>query len=119
MTYYIYSHHPGYGRHDHMAPEIIARALSYLGHDNMNHMILASMGFLSHGCPLNVHDVKIPSRPGMRRKMERALRRAYAFMRERSWAWDTYITVECYRERKSKDEKTVLEVRKENKWVRL
>jgi len=95
MSYYTYIHRAGYGRDDHRAPEIIARAALHLGLDGAEHAVLQSIGFASHACPLHVGEVRLPYAAGMRHKMVRALRLAFREARQP----DCRVDVQYRRER--------------------
>jgi len=79
-AYYHYHHAPGYGRDDHMAGEVIARAARQLGYDT-DHLIAQHMGLAAHAVPIGSCDVRVPATLGVqgrvRRRMTRALARAY------------------------------------------
>lgn len=74
-TYYTFSHEPGYGSMDHLAPELIARAIRQLGTDTTQY-VAASMGFVAHGVPMSSLDFRLPATRGAAAKMKSALRRA-------------------------------------------
>lgn len=92
---YEYQHYAGYGRDDHMADEIIARAARHLGFDGAGEYVLAARGFVSHAVPMGSPVVSLPCCPGVRRRMLSALRKA---MRE-VLSNDCAISVVCRRER--------------------
>jgi hypothetical protein len=100
-TYYTYRHWQGYGREDHLANELIARAMRRLGLSTGTY-IAASMGLLSHPVPMASPDSRMSPAPGIRSRMETALRRAKL---EMACCWgrrhgpDCSVSVECYRER--------------------
>ncbi len=101
-AYYEYSHAPGYGRDDHMADEIITRAAGYLGLNGAGDHLLACVGLTSHSVPMGTSTIQLPVARGTRRRMETALRKAFAFMREHKLARDTCIYVACRRSRRIK-----------------
>lgn len=75
QSYYTYRHRAGYGRDDHMADEIIARAARRLGGDTAGY-IAQAVGLASHAVPMDSLRVSLPAAAGVRRRMERALRLA-------------------------------------------
>lgn len=97
MSYYTYVHRAGYGRDDHMADEIIARSARQLGLDTGS-AIAQHCGMASHSCPMPASEVRIPSAPGVRRRMLRAIRAA-----EREvLSHDCLISVELRRTRRER-----------------
>jgi hypothetical protein len=93
-THYEYRHLAGHGRDDHMAGEIIARAARQLGMDSDGY-IAAAAGLASHAVPLADPCVRLPSAPGVRMRMERALEAARREVSRR----DCWIFVACVRTR--------------------
>lgn len=73
MTHYRYRHQPGYGGHDHMADEIIARAARRLGLDTGAYITQAA-GYAAHGVPMAHAVVRLPVGRGVQRRMADALR---------------------------------------------
>jgi hypothetical protein len=63
-NYYTFTHHAGYGRGDHLADEVIARALGAMGYDTGDRL-LAATGFAAHSCPMPGIDVRIDAAPGI------------------------------------------------------
>jgi hypothetical protein len=53
-----YQHRAGYGRHDHLAQEVIARAMRRLGYDT-EHLIAQHVGLAAHPCPLQAIKVRL------------------------------------------------------------
>jgi hypothetical protein len=76
MKYYEYRHIPGYGRADHMADELIARAARQLGYTEAQGYIAAACGFASHPVPQGSCTVRLPVARGTAARMRGALRRA-------------------------------------------
>lgn len=117
MSYYTYESRPGYGRDDHMADEIIARAARRLGLAGAERFILQAAGFVSHAVGESA-EVRIEGTPGTRRRMERALSAA----RREVMRPDCRIVICCYRTRWERDEDGALvrvtERRRGNAWVR-
>lgn len=72
---YEYEHRPGYGRHDHLADEVIARAAAYLGYDTGD-VIAQHMGLASHPVPLPGIELRVPNESGAWHRMHAALARA-------------------------------------------
>ena len=107
-TYYEYRHRPGYGRDDHMADEVIARAARRLGSGGCDDHIAASLGLVSHPVPLGGVEYRMPAAPGVRRRMERALSAAQQEFARRQDCW---VYVACVRERNG-----VREVRRGSRW---
>jgi hypothetical protein len=75
-SYYTYVHRPGYGRDDHMAPEILARAAAILGLQGADHAVAQALGLEGHACPLGIPEIRISSGQGVRGRMAAALRQA-------------------------------------------
>ena len=75
MSYYTYQHVPGWGRDDHMASEIIARAATHLGIGGASREVAAAAGLASHSAP-HVVEVRLPVERGVANRMRGALRRA-------------------------------------------
>ncbi len=73
---YEYVHRPGYGRDDHMADEIIARAARILGLAGAGQYVQAATGMAPHPVPMGRARVSLPSGLGVRARMEAALREA-------------------------------------------
>lgn len=74
MATYAYVHHAGYGRDDHMADELIARAIRQLGGDTGS-AIAAHVGLASHPIPAPGVAVYLEGHENKRR-MVSAMRRA-------------------------------------------
>lgn len=77
-VYYEYLHQPGYGRDDHRADELIARAARILGLDGAHARVAASVGLVSHSVPMGSVFVRLPARRGTKARMVSALRSARA-----------------------------------------
>lgn len=92
QSYYEYHHAHGYGRDDHMADEIIARAARRLGEDTGRYIAQAA-GLASHSVPMRSMSVRLPAGPGVRARMERALHEARQEVARR----DCAISVVCSR----------------------
>lgn len=73
MAYYEYIHRAGYGRDDHMADEIIARAARILGYAADGYIARAA-GLASHPVPLGGVTVRLQADRGARQRMLSALR---------------------------------------------
>lgn len=116
MSYYEYRHYAGYGRHDHMADEIIARAAAYLGADGAGEHLLRCVGLADHAVGDMGCTVRMPYAPGVRAQMERALRQAYGDMRRNHWARDCRIEVVCLRQRSGK-RGIETEIREGRRWM--
>lgn len=91
-TYYEYVHRAGYGRDDHMADEIIARAARHLGMDTDGYLAQA-VGLASHAVPMDRARVRLRAERGVRARMQRALRDA----RREVLSRDTLIEIVCVR----------------------
>lgn len=73
---YEYEHRAGYGRDDHMAEELIARAARQLGLDTSDR-IAQCIGLASHPVPMGTSTVRLAAGRGVRQRMSRALRAAH------------------------------------------
>jgi hypothetical protein len=98
-TYYEYVHSPGYGRDDHRADELIARAARHLGAAGASAHVITALGLVSHGVPMGAASIRVPAGRGVRQRMLRAIRAAFVECRQPSCA----IGVRCYRERWTTD----------------
>ena len=112
MSTYEYQHRAGYGRDDHLADELIARAARQLGCD-VDARIAAHAGFISHPCPIGAGTVRLPVERGTRARMEGALRRARNEFLHRP---DCAVVVVCIRRRRE-DGMLVTEERRGRAWV--
>lgn len=90
MSHYTYRHRAGYGREDHLADELIARAIRQLGISGVEGTIAAHLGLTSHAVPVVGVNVVLPARRGVKARMLGALRRA---RREVGRYWDCAVTV--------------------------
>lgn len=95
-AHYEYVHQAGYGRDDHRADELIARAARILGLDGSHAYVAASVGLVSHAVPMGRAQVRLPAVRGARARMVSALRAA---RREIGHYVDTSIAVVCVRTR--------------------
>ena len=95
-SYYEYVHRPGYGRMDHLADEVVARAARRLGTSGTDEYIAACVGLASHTVPMAGVSVRLPSGPGVRRRMVAALRAAERETLGGRYV-DTRIDIECVR----------------------
>lgn len=116
VTYYEYAHLAGYGREDHLADEVIARAARALGLDGADAYIAEAVGLASHAVG-NRALVRMPAGPGVRLRMERALRTARTEIRA-----DCRIVVRCLREVRERadgerDVHVIIERRSGTAWV--
>lgn len=75
-AYYELVHHAGYGRDDHLADEVIARAARILGLSGADGYIAAAAGFASHACPMEHAVVRLPVARGVAVRLRAAVRRA-------------------------------------------
>lgn len=91
--YYEYVHHAGYGRDDHMADELIARAARQLGLATGSR-IAQACGLASHSVPMGSCTVRMPAERGTAARMRAALRRARSELRGYV---DCSISVDCLR----------------------
>lgn len=114
-SYYTYVHRAGYGRDDHMADELIARAIRALGVPGAEASIAAAVGLASHAVPMDGANVRIPAGPGVRVQMERALRSA---RREFARRPDLSVTVVCCRKIR-RDGRIIIEERHGARWVAI
>lgn len=76
MRYYTYEHRPGWGRDDHLADEVIARAARQLGIAGTGSYIAQHLGLASHPCPNGTAEVRVAAVRGAKARMRGALRRA-------------------------------------------
>lgn len=95
-AHYEYVHRAGYGRMDHLADEIIARAARRLGASGADGYIAACVGLASHSVPMAGASFRLPAGPGVRRKMISALRAAEKETLGGRYV-DTRIDIECVR----------------------
>lgn len=77
--YYCYVHRSGYGQHDHLAGEVIARAARRLGLD-IGDRVAQCVGLASHAVPMVQATVQLAPVKGVRERMARALLSARAEM---------------------------------------
>lgn len=109
QVYYEYVHQPGYGRDDHRASELIARAARILGVGGAGAYVAQALGLASHPVPIGSPVVRLPCERGAKTRMVAALRAAH---REIGHYVDTSIAVVCVRERAGR-----VEYRFGRKWV--
>lgn len=117
-SYYEYVHRPGFGRADHLADEIIARAARHLGARGCDGYIAACVGLASHAAPMPGASVRLAAGPGVRRRMVAALRAAERELFGERYV-DTWIVVECVRTRcyrRGEQVVRVHEVRRGRRW---
>jgi hypothetical protein len=69
-------HAAGYGRDDHLAGEVIARAARILGWVDADDYIMAAVGMGAHAVPQGNPQIRVPYSPAAKRAMERAIRDA-------------------------------------------
>jgi hypothetical protein len=108
-AHYEYLHQPGYGRDDHRASELIARAARILGAGSTDAYVAQALGFAPHPVPMGSIAVRLPCERGTKARMIAALRAA---RREVGHYVDTSIAVVCVRERAGR-----IEHRYGRKWV--
>ena len=96
--YYEYAHRAGYGRDDHRANELIARAARLLGLDT-GMRVAQCIGLASHAVPMGGATVRLDGAKA-RTRMIRALREART---EIGYYVDVSIVVVCRRERREYD----------------
>jgi hypothetical protein len=80
VSRYEYVHRRGYGGDDHLAEEVIARAARILGAQDAAERVAQCVGLQSHAVPMAAGTYAIDAGPGVRARMERALRAAYSEM---------------------------------------
>jgi hypothetical protein len=104
MDYLTYEHRQGYSRVDHMADEVIARAVRRLGGDTAG-VIAQHVGLASHSVPMGRIEVRLPWSAATKRAMVRALREARGEFASRP---DCVIIVCRYRRRRLRGTSTVV-----------
>lgn len=97
QRYYTFVHYPGYGREDHLADDLIARAVRQLGGDT-SHLVAQHLGLLSHAVPTNSLEVRLPAQRGVAARMRGALRRARREYPHRAYGPDCAVVVELVEE---------------------